>query len=344
MPSPRIRRSAAVVAALGTLAAAAPAVAGAATASVTGDDGNPVNVPAGAPPTIRNMSPQVGVAFPPGDGRYSLQVTNAAGAAASSGTTCFRTTSLFPERVNYSGNGAYTINVTTYGADDSACAKPLATERFVFVIGASTSITPPAGPHLLRAAGSFVTNPLMLAVNLNPGATNHEVRFAKNATLAPDGSIVGATGQAFVDSTTGMARASFDGPGVYTFVARPTRYASAGEVGGPWSPPVQVVVRAPFDFKPGIDFTDSRGPSYRVRATLREASARGRVRISLARGTKGGKYRSLGTAKISSRGTITKRFTARKTGKYRLRFTYRGSQTIAAGSGTIVIEVRRIFG
>ncbi len=332
------------MAALGTLAAAAPAVAGAATVSVTGDDGNPVGVPPGAPPTIRNMRPDVGVAFPPGDARYSLQVTNAAGAAASSGLKCFRTTFLSPDRVAYSGNGAYTATVSTYAADDTSCTKALTTEAFTFVIGASTSIAPPAGPHQLRAFGSFVTNPLLLAVNLNPGATNHEVRFAKDARLAPDGSIVGGAGTAYVDASTGMARASFDGPGVYTFVARPTRYGSAGEVGGPWSPPVTVVVRAPFDFKPGIDFTDSRGPSYRVRATLREASARGTVRISLARGTKGGKYRSLGTATISKTGTISKRFTARRTGKYRLRFTYRGSKTIAAGSGTIVIQVRRVFG
>lgn len=53
---------------------AAPAAADAASVTVSGDDGNPVAVPAGAPPIIRNMSPSVGVGFPPGEGRFTLAV------------------------------------------------------------------------------------------------------------------------------------------------------------------------------------------------------------------------------------------------------------------------------
>lgn len=64
--------------------------------------------------------------------------------------------------------------------------------------------------------------------------------------------------------------------------------------------------------------------------------------VSLARGTKGGRYRGLGRAKISRIGTISKRFTVTRPGTYRLRFFYAGSQTMAKGRQTFLIKVRRV--
>jgi hypothetical protein len=86
VPTTRTRRGLAAGLALGALAAAAPGTAAAAaTVTVTGDTGSPVAVPAGAPPTIRNMAPELKVAFPPGEGKYKLSVTAPNGAAASTG-------------------------------------------------------------------------------------------------------------------------------------------------------------------------------------------------------------------------------------------------------------------
>ena len=57
-------------------------------------------------------------------------------------------------------------------------------------------------------------------VNLNPGADSYEVKYAANATVGPDGGIVGETESAFVDRSTGQARVTFSKPGRYTFVIR----------------------------------------------------------------------------------------------------------------------------
>ncbi len=342
MPSPRTRRAVAAALALGALTAGAPAVAGAATVTVTGDDGNPVAVPAGAPPTIRNMKPDVGVAFPPGEGRYRLTVTNAAGAAVSSGADCFSRGTLGPFGVNYTGNGSYVVTVTSFARDDFKCATPQSTESFAFVIEAFTVVTQPTAPFLLRAPSSFTPSTLALPLLQNPGADTLEVRFAPNATLAPDRAIVGNSTKTSADPNA-IAQLRFQGPGVYTVVARPTRFTSAGEIGGPWSAPVKVFVAAPFDVSGGLQFLDSRGPSYSVRIKLREKSARGRVSIALARGTKGGKYRSIGSARISALATVAKRFRVTRAGTYRLRFTFKGSQTTFGGRVTYPIRITRRF-
>jgi hypothetical protein len=341
VPTPRIRRATTALLALGAVAAAAPAMASAAaTVTVTGDTGAPVPVPAGAPPTVRNMSPEMVVAFPPGGGKFKLTVTAPNGTAASSGRTCSFKTSKATEFISYSGNGAYTATVTNYGDDDSACATPLGTETYAFVVGASTSVTPPPGTFLLRSPGSFSTGVLALPVAINPGASSTEVRFGPNAQLAPDGGILSASTLTYADHATGQAQLRFPGPGVYTVVARPTRSSGAG----PWSPPIQVVVAAPFDVSGGLLFLDSRGPSYSVRIRLREASARGRVSIAIARRDskkRYGKYRSLGSARISSRSEVSKRFKVGKAGTYRLRFSYKGTQTIAGGRITFPIRITR---
>jgi hypothetical protein len=334
-----------ILAALGTLGlvAAAPAVASAAAVTVTGDDGNPVALSAGAPVTIRNMSPSVAVAFPPGDGRFALAVTDGAGIAASSGTTCLSDRYASSDSVGYRGNGPYTVTVTNYGADDYSCKTPLSQEAYQFVIAASVGLTQPAKRFLLRAPNSFSSNPVMLPVGLNPGASSYELRYAAGGVVGPDGSISGPSAQAFVDTTTGLARLSPTAPGTYTVVARASDFSGGGEFFTPWSAPVKVTVVAPFDLT-GVTFPDARGPSYRIRGEIREKSARGRVSIALAKGTKRGRYHSLGSARISSKGTFSKRFRTRRTGTYRLRFSFKGSATVQRGR--VVQRVRftkRIF-
>jgi hypothetical protein len=64
------------------------------------------------------------------------------------------------------------------------------------------------------------------------------------------------------------------------------------------------------------------------------------VSIALARGTKGGKYRSLGSVKVSKH-SVTKRFRARKAGVYRLRFKYKGNADVAGGYEVDKIRITR---
>ena len=66
----------------------------------------------------------------------------------------------------------------------------------------------------------------------------------------------------------------------------------------------------------------------------------GRVSIALARGTKGGKYRSLGSVKVSKH-SVTKRFRATKAGVYRLRFKYKGNASVAGGYEVDKIRITR---
>lgn len=104
---------------------------------------------------------------------------------------------------------------------------------------------------------------------------------------------------------------------------------------------MRVLVLAPFDVSGGLEFLDSRGSSHSVRIRLRETSARGRVSVTLARGSRGGKYRSVGSARISQAGTVTKRFRTSRPGVYRLRFTYAGAGTIRRPSATFPIRINR---
>ncbi len=104
-----------------------------------------------------------------------------------------------------------------------------------------------------------------------------------------------------------------------------------GQFFTPWSAPVTVRVFAPFDFQSTPSFPDFRGDSYKLRGIVREKAARGsKVRISLARGYKGGRFHSIGKAKIRRGGKITKRFTIRNPGKYRLKYRFKGNSQGAA--------------
>ena len=82
------------------------------------------------------------------------------------------------------------------------------------------------------------------------------------------------------------------------------RAARSGDYYTAWSPPVTMKLIAPFDFSTRT-FPDQRGPRYSVRATLREASAAGsRVTVAVAKGKNGKRFRTLGRAKVYSKGVF----------------------------------------
>jgi hypothetical protein len=101
-----------------------------------------------------------------------------------------------------------------------------------------------------------------------------------------------------------------------------------------------VTAIVPFDLDV-ITFPDSRGPRYQLKGTVRDKTIRGRVTLALARGTKGGKYKSIGKTTISSKSTFAKTFTQRRTGTYRLRVHYAGSAIAPATSITYKIKITR---
>lgn len=316
---------AAVAASTFVALAGASAANAAATVTVTGDDGNPLPLAAGAPAAIRNMAPQLGIGFADKNGKFSLSVAGPDGVAVANPLTCFINDN-FTRYIDFRGNGAYTITVTNYAKTDTNCATPTSTETYGFTINSSVAIAAPGGPFLRRAPNTFTTNTLTLPVTGNPGATGYDVQYAAGAVLAPDGSINGPSSAGYVNSQTGQLALTFPGPGTYTIVAR----AKNGVYTSPWSPPVNVQVLVPFDLY-SMSFPDSIGPRYKLRGLLREtARIPGKVSLAMARrGAKNryGKYHSIGSATISSKNTFTKSFTQRRTGYYRIRVSYKGSST-----------------
>jgi hypothetical protein len=331
-------RARAAFAALPALAAvlATPAMAQAASLTVTGDNGNPVALTPGAAVVIRNMDVKVGETFAATEKYYSLSVAGPAGGAGS--VTCY-SVGTGATSVDYQGNGTYTATVTTYPDGDFNCASPLGSVSASYVVNAGVRIAPPAGNVLTRKPNEFSTIDYAVPITLNPGALGYEVRLAKGGVLAPDGSISGPSEELFVDTSTGTVSARFPTPGGYLMVARAKAFSgSAGQFYSPWSAPVRVTALGPFDFEIGSPkFVDDRGPSYKMRVVLRERSATGKVKIAAKRG-KHGRYVSLDKAKIRH-GKFTKRFTLRRTGRCKVKFSYNGSATVAAG---IVVQKARI--
>lgn len=333
MTTGRTRRGAilATSAALATLAAAGTAQA--TTVSVTGDDGNPAALTPGVTGQIRNMAPQVGIAPTQ---PTKIAITGPDGASAILPTsTCW--TIPINRAVDYRGNGAYTISVTEYAAADKYCQAAGKTTVYTFAINAGVALPPPTGRFLTRKVGSYTTNRLKVPIAANPGSSSIEVVYKRNAAPGPDGGLAGEVRTAYWDRSTGIAELSFPVPGAYTVVAR----ASYGLAKSPWSAPITIQTVAPFDIS-RVSFLDSRGPSYQVKGYLYDSFARGgKVHISIAKGAKGGKFRSLGSAKITRKGTFVKRFTQSSPGKYRLRYTFKGSKLVVGGKSTQRITIRR---
>ncbi|WCB96359.1 hypothetical protein DSM104299_05117 [Baekduia alba] len=315
---------------------ASSAAQAAATVTVTGDDGNPVAIAPGT--TIRNMSTKIGIAFPTSDGHFNATFTGPDGVAVGTSMDCY-TYDNWSRIPDFRGNGNYTVTLTNFTKADTYCKTPTSTETFVYTVNSSVAITPPPGPFLIRAPNAFATNTLSLPVQPNPGAGSYDVQYALGAVLNPDGSISGSPQTGYVSSTTNTIDLTLSTPGTYTVVMRATN----GSYASPWSAPVTVSAIVPFDLD-GITFPDSRGPKYSIRGTVRDKSIRGNVSLALARGSKGGKYRSIGKVKISSKSTFTKHFTQRRTGTYRLRVHYAGSALAPAASVIYKIRItRRLF-
>jgi hypothetical protein len=322
-------------------ALAVPTMAQAGSLTVTGDDGNPVALNPAAPPSIRNMDVKVGGTLGATEKYYSLSVAGPAGPAAYP-ADCL-SAPVSPRSVDYQGNGTYTATLTTYSDYTCAATKKVATVTATYNVGAGVALSAPPGKVLTRQPNSVVSLDYNIPIALNPGALGYEVRIAKGGVLAPDGSISGPSEELFVDKAAGTVGARFQAPGSYLIVARAKAFSgSAGQFYSPWSAPITVNAIGPFDFQIGSPrFVDRRGPSYKLKVKLTERSATGKVKIYAARGK--GRYHSLGKAKIR-RGKFAKRFTLHKTGKYRMKYVYKGSATVAPG--TVVQKVRitrRVF-
>ncbi len=332
----RSRRALLVVSAAIAAGVVAPTAANAAVSlSVTGDDGNPVAL--GGTINIRNMNPQLSAS---GTDSYGLTVTGPNGAKVASDVSC-RTTPLTGWYVDYVGNGAYTVNLTTYNA---SCTTPVATQAIPFTITASTAITAPPTAQLTRQPGSSLINTIKLPIDLNPGALATDAFVGFNVPANLDGSLPGTPTQVFPDSTTRTVDVRLDkGPGTYVVAAHAKGFTGGNnpQAFGPWATPVAIRAFDPFDLK-AFTWTDSRNtprsPSYRFKATINATSATGSVSIAIGRGTKG-KYKSYGSAKIRKH-AFAKRFRLSR-GKWRIRFKYKGNATVAGGFEVRKFEITR---
>jgi hypothetical protein len=265
-------------------------------------------------------------------GSYSIAVADGAGVGAATPTTCGSGDTT--KYVDYHGNGTYTLTLRTY--TDTGCRNVAKDSTYQWTVAAGVAIGQPATALLTRAPNSFSTNTQALDFAGNPGATGYEVKYALGGVLNPDGSISGPVKDAFVDSTTGKVQMLERTPGTYLMVARAKIFGYFS----PWSAPVSVRLIAPFDLS-SRSFPDAIGPSYQVRGILGEASAGGRVTVSAAKGKKGGRYRTLGKPKVNSKGVFKLRFRLKKLGWYRLRYSYKGSGTVAAGRVTERVKITR---
>ena len=316
-----------------------PATASAATVTVTGDDGNPLAINTSAATPIRQLDVQYVVTLDGSDQSFhKTTVIGPDGAPASSGSSCYPKSAVsnVSRYVEYRGNGAYAVVLHTF--TNSACTAGAKEARYLFAINAGTAVTPPNGIVLTRQPNSFSTITHKVPVALNPGGLSYEVKYARGGVLGADGGISGPSSDAFVDRNTGFADARFTEPGRYVMVAR----IKSGDYYTPWSAPINFQVKAPFDLS-YVGFPDSDGPSYKLRATLRDAYARGsRVTVYYAKGKKGGRFRKLGrSSKINSKRAFTLRFKIRKPGIYRLQYRFKGSELVLGGKVTEAIRIRR---
>lgn len=334
----RILAAAAVVAGL-----AAPATANAATATVTGDDGNPVALTAGAPASIRNINVTAAATVAATEAKsWKWTIVGPTGQTASIISTseyCWGT-QFHPSdniRINFQGNGAYTLTVSKFASE--RCAGAATNEVFTWNVAASVALTQPAAPLLTRPANSLTTNTHLIPIAGNPGATYYETRWAKGGVIGPDGAIAGPSNAAPFDDATGQVKFSpYDGPGQYVMVSRGVYGTNATA----WSAPITINVLSPFDIS-SVYFPDRRGPSYQIAAYVREKAIAGsRVTVAVAKGKKGKKFRTLGKGKVNSKGVVKVRFRLPR-GTYRVRFSFAGNSVVAKGTQYGTMTIRRVI-
>jgi hypothetical protein len=269
---------------------------------------------------------------------FSVSYTDQNGSTAALAADCYLAGSDATRYVDYHGNMAYNVTVTTYGPKDFDCATPKSTTTYQFAVGATVAITPPGHNLLERTpAGALITQ--ALGFQGAPGAGLYEVKYALGGVVQPDGSIDGPVQDAYVDSTTGAVQLLATKPGTYVAVAR----AKSGDYYSPWSAPVTLHIVAPFTFT--RTYPDDTGPRYTIRGKLDEGSARGkRVTLAIAGGKHGKHFHTRGRAKVNQHGTFTFHVTIHKRGYYRFRYTFKGSGTVAGGTVTVLIKIHRILG
>jgi hypothetical protein len=229
--------------------------------------------------------------------------------------------------------------VTTYNA--SSCGGAVkGTAAYQWNVAAGVAVGQPAGPLLTRNPGTLSNNVYLLDFGANPGSSIYEIKYAKGGVIGPDGGISGVSQSTYIDTASGKVRfAPSDGPGQYVIVAR----AQRGSYYSPWSAPAVVNMVGPFDLS-SVSFPDSRGPSYQLRGVVREKILAGsRVTVSIAKGSKGKKFKTLGKPKVTSQGVFKLRFRASR-GTYRLRYSFRGNSAIVRGTAYEVIKIRRVLG
>jgi hypothetical protein len=319
----------------------APATANATvSATVTDDGANMVALTAGTPLALRNMYVQAVAHVDKGDaGSWLAKVIGPDGVAAATQSPCWPDQTFDSKRfVDYRGNGTYTLVVSLF--TDKDCAVPKADISYPWTVNASVAISPPAPVMLTRAANSISTIVQQFNFAGNPGASGYEIKWAKGAVLQPDGSLSSpALKDGYVNNATGKVELiGAREPGAYAIVAR-ARY---GSYYSPWSPPANFNLIAPFDLS-SRTFPDDRGPSYQVRAIVGEPSAGGRVTVAVAKGKKGKKFRTLGKGKVNSKGVFKVRFRLSR-GTYRVRYSFKGSSTVAKGTVYEVIKITRRLG
>lgn len=323
---------------------AATASSGAAAAitgvTITGDDASPVLVAPGT--TVRQMNVELGVERAAGDGGYVTVVVTGPDGVVAGTRSC--ATSVSDMLVDYRGNGVYTVVASEYGAEDYGCSEAQTgpAQTFSYTVAAAVGLTGPGQRVLTRSAGSDVIRRIELKLDLSPGALGTEIQYAKGGRLGADGAIVGTSRAGYIDPLTGLVPLLLNEPGRYVVVARQKGFATeAGNFFTPWSPAVIVNAVAPFDLST-IYFTDSRGPRFAIRGYVRERStARSRVTVAMARGRTGGRFSTIARPKVAANGSFNFKFTQRRSGIYRLRVSFKGKSTVAPGSVTRLLQVRR---
>jgi hypothetical protein len=333
-----------VLSAVGGVCAASlgvPSLGFAATPLITGDAGTPIPVTPGL--VVRNMDVDLSVGLTAPEGLVTATVVGPDGVAAATAQTC--TTPSSARAVDYRGNGVYTVSIQSFAAGDFRCATslgPVVTSQYTVTAGIGLGPSPFTSA-LTREPNGFSTGELPLPITLNPGALSTEVRYARNVTIGPDGAIVGPAKDGFVlSSSPTVGGLRLDQPGEWFIVARAKGFTSATGVQffSPWSAPVRIPAFAPFDFETST-FTDSTGPTYGYRVKIREPSAKGRVAVAIASGSRKGTFRNLGKFTISSKGFVKTTFRQRGAGIYRLRFRFAGSSTVAPGEVTQRVRITR---
>jgi hypothetical protein len=303
-------------------ATAAPALA--ASATITGDDLAGVPLTPGL--ALRNMAPDITFAFATEENAYSAKVIGPAGPASDGTGTCASTDAASTERVRYQGNGTYTL-VMKVGGSVEAC-QAAAEEAVPFTINATAAIMPLKPALLNRDIGETSLIDWDLPVAVTPGANSYELKYALNATIGPDGAIAGPAETGDVSIGTSEASVRFPKPGKYTFVVRAKSVRS--DVFTPWSPRADVQIYAPFDLA-SLRLTDKRGPSYALAAKVRERTARGKVTISIGKGSNPRRFKRLGVVKIGKNGRFKLRYRVSKFGQYTVKFSYKGNATTDSG-------------